>query len=107
MNNKIIAEVIAGNMTVVSPGITSEILPGIDDSKVPGFYMDPIGPHSVGNFKVWVPREYLADMMSFMMLNRGDLVNKIYYRNLNTQGKLNSKLLLKKLTNFFINTSFL
>ena len=86
LNNKIIAEVIAGNMTVVSPGITSEILPGIDDSKVPGFYMDPIGPHSVGNFKVWVPREYLADMMSFMMLNRGDLVNKIYYRNLNTEG---------------------
>lgn len=40
---------------------------------VPGFHEDPYGPHSVGNFKVWTPREYLADMLSFMMLNRGDL----------------------------------
>jgi hypothetical protein len=49
---KIVDEVIAGNMTVVCDGVTSDILPGLDDSKVPGFYPDPYGPHSVGNFKV-------------------------------------------------------
>ena len=27
-------------------------------------------------FQVWTPREHLADMLSFMMLNRGDLVSE-------------------------------
>jgi len=48
-------------------------LQNLDDSKLPGFYLDPVGPHSVGNFKVWTPKEYLADLLSFIMLNRGDL----------------------------------
>ena len=52
LKEKIVAEVIAGNMTVVCDGITSNIIPGLDDSKVPGFYIDPYGPHPVGNFKV-------------------------------------------------------
>ena len=65
-------------MTVVCDGITSDILPGIDDSKVPGFYTEPYGPHAVGNFKVWTPREHLADMMSFVMLHRGDLVSYLW-----------------------------
>ena len=51
LKDRIVAEVVAGNLTVVCDGITSEILPGLDDSQVPGFYEDPVGPHSVGNFK--------------------------------------------------------
>lgn len=53
------AEVAAGNMTVVCDGVTSDILPGLDDSKVPGFHPDPYGPHAVGNFKVKTLMHYL------------------------------------------------
>ena len=52
LKDKVVAEVAAGNMTVVCDGVTSDILPGLDDSKVPGFHLDPYGPHAVGNFKV-------------------------------------------------------
>ena len=63
----------AGNMTVVCNGVTSEILPGLEDSQVPHFNTEPKGPHPVGSFEVWTPREFLADMMTFMMYNRGSL----------------------------------
>ena len=52
---KIVDEVVAGNMTVVCDGVTSDIIPGLDDSKVPGFHVDPYGPHAIGNFKVNKP----------------------------------------------------
>jgi hypothetical protein len=52
LKTKVVAEVMAGNMTVVCDGVTSDILPGLDDSKVPGFHVEPYGPHPVGNFKV-------------------------------------------------------
>ena len=73
LRDAIVEEVKAGNMTVVCDGVTSDILPGLDDSKVPGFNMEPFGPHPVGEFQVWIPREFLAEMMSFMMYNRGSL----------------------------------
>ena len=66
-------EVKAGNMTVVCTGITSDILPGLDDSKVPKFNTEPIGPHPVGSFEVWVPREFLPNMLTLMMYKRGSL----------------------------------
>ena len=69
----IINEVAAGNMTVVCNGVTSDILPGLDDSQVPHFHTSPIGPHPVGSFEVWVPIEFLPQFMSFAMYNRGDL----------------------------------
>jgi aromatic ring-cleaving dioxygenase len=81
LKRKIVAEVAAGNMTVVCNGVTSDMIPGLDDSKVGGFYTEPIGPHAVGNFAIWTPREHLADMMSFMMLHRGDLVSNLPAKN--------------------------
>ena len=63
----------AGNMTVVCNGITSEILPGLDDTKVPNFNTQPIGPHPAGSFETWTPIEYLPQLLSFMMFNRGSL----------------------------------
>merc|ERR1712002_788511 len=69
----IIAEVKSGNMTVVCNGITRDILPKLDDTKVPGFNTHPLGPHPCGSFEVWIPREYLPNMMSFMMYHRGNL----------------------------------
>ena len=73
LRDAIIEEVAAGNMTVVCNGVSSELLPGLDDSKVPGFSTQPHGPHPVGDFQIWIPREYLPEMMSFMMYNRGSL----------------------------------
>jgi hypothetical protein len=66
LRNKIVAEVAAGNMTVVCDGVTSEILPGLDDSKVPGFYTVPYGPHAIGNFKAWTPREYFGNQLNYL-----------------------------------------
>ena len=68
-----IDEVAAGNMTVVCDGITSDILPGLDDSRVPPFHTGPIGPHPVGSFEIWTPQEFLPHMLSFMMYHRGDI----------------------------------
>ena len=60
-------------MTVVCNGVTSDLLPGLDDSQVPNFNTFPIGPHPAGSFEVWVPIEYLPHFMSFVLYNRGDL----------------------------------
>ena len=73
LRDSIIMEVAAGNMTVVCSGVTSELLPGLDDSKVPHFNTGPVGPHPVGSFEVWTPREYLEQMLTFMMYHRGSL----------------------------------
>ena len=53
LRDKIVLEVMAGNMTVVCNGVNSEILPGLDDTRVPHFNTEPIGPHPVGSFEVW------------------------------------------------------
>ena len=73
LRDAIVEEVRAGNMTVVCDGITSDILPGLEDSRVPAFHTGPIGPHPVGSFEVWTPLEYLPQMLSFMMYHRGDI----------------------------------
>jgi len=58
---------------VVCNGITSEILPGLNDSAVPLFNVQPRGPHPSGSFETWVPKEYLADALSFFTLHRNGL----------------------------------
>ena len=73
LRDSIIEEVKACNTTVVCNGITSDILPALDDSKVPKFNTKPIGPHPVGSFETWFPIEYLPNLLSFMMYNRGSL----------------------------------
>ena len=49
---KVIDGVTAGNFTVVCNGITSEILPGLDDDSVGEIGEGPMGPHAAGNFQV-------------------------------------------------------
>jgi len=73
LREKIIAEVKAGNVTVVCNGVTRDILPKLDDTKVPDFNIGPIQVHPCGSFEVWTPQEFLPQMLSFFMLNRGDL----------------------------------
>jgi len=73
LRDAIIDEVAAGNMTVVCNGVTSDMVPGLDESKIPGFHTGPMGPHPVGSFEIWTPQEYLPHMLSFMMYHRGDI----------------------------------
>ncbi|KAF9009567.1 DOPA-like domain-containing protein [Cyathus striatus] len=34
---------------------------------------DPIGPHSIGSYEIWVPSETFASVFSYLCLNRGNL----------------------------------
>ncbi|KAI0648392.1 DOPA-like domain-containing protein [Trametes meyenii] len=34
---------------------------------------DPIGPHPVGSYEIWVPSESFVSVYSYLVLNRGDL----------------------------------
>eukprot|EP00095_Tigriopus_kingsejongensis_P006770 maker-scaffold637_size121548-snap-gene-0.20 protein:Tk06770 transcript:maker-scaffold637_size121548-snap-gene-0.20-mRNA-1 annotation:"conserved hypothetical protein" len=78
LNYKIVSAVADGNFTVVCNGVTNDILPQINEDDVASFNTGPSGPHSCGNFGVWVPREFYADFLSFIMLNRGDLTVLIH-----------------------------
>ena len=58
---------------------------------MPDFNTEPLGPHPVGSFEVcpwfsstildltdqfwqvWVPKEWMAEALSFLMYNRGEL----------------------------------
>ena len=87
---KIVAEVIAGNMTVVCDGITSDIIPGLDDSKVPGFFIDPIGPHPVGNFavKALIIFRFVTE---YYLIFKGRVVQMIFSKLLFTAAELHFK----------------
>ena len=73
LRDKIVASVSRKEMIVVCDGVTDAMLPGLDVSKIFPINMEPLGPHPIGSFETWVPKEYLAQAMSFFMLNRGEL----------------------------------
>ena len=74
IQKELIEKVRTKAFTVVLPGITSEILPKLNMSNnIPTFNDGPRGPHPVGNFEVWTPKESFADVLSFFMLRRGEL----------------------------------
>ena len=50
--DNILMEVAARKMKVVCTGVTSKILPGLNDANVPKFNTNPIGPHPIGSFEV-------------------------------------------------------
>ncbi len=58
---------------VVLNGIDDSILPQLNTSNVPLVNNDPIGPHPVGSYEVWTPKESIAEALSFFMLRRGEL----------------------------------
>ncbi|KAF8894833.1 DOPA-like domain-containing protein [Infundibulicybe gibba] len=35
--------------------------------------MDPVGPHPVGSYEIWVPSETFSSVFSFLCMNRGNL----------------------------------
>jgi len=73
LRQMIIENVKARNFTAVCNGVTAAILPGLDEENVPDFNKEPKGPHPCGSYEVWTPKEYLPQLMSFFMLNRGEL----------------------------------
>ena len=64
------AAVRSKRFVAVCHGVTDAILPGLNTSNVPHVNMVPTGPHPAGSYEVWVPREYLADLLSFMLIRR-------------------------------------
>ena len=48
----VITEVAAGRMKVVCNGVSSKILPGLNDTVVRRFNRGPVGPHPVASFEV-------------------------------------------------------
>lgn len=41
-------------------------------------FFDPIGPHPLGMFQLWVPEEYFANVFQWYVQNRGDLAVLIH-----------------------------
>merc|ERR1719203_2732665 len=58
---------------VVLVGVNDTLLPGLNTSNVPLFNMNPIGPHPCGSFEVWTPAQYFLPVLSWFMMNRGEL----------------------------------
>ena len=73
IQTELINAVAEGKFLVVLPGITQDIIPGINEDRILHIWTEPFGPHPVGNFETWVPREYLNDAVSFFMQRRGEL----------------------------------
>ena len=73
LREKLIEAVIRRDFVVVLNGVNSSILPGLNDSAIYPINYLPYGPHPCASFETWVPREYLAPVMSFFMLYRGEL----------------------------------
>uniref|UniRef100_A0A6B2LMK8 DOPA 4,5-dioxygenase n=1 Tax=Arcella intermedia TaxID=1963864 RepID=A0A6B2LMK8_9EUKA len=70
---KIISQVKDKKFVVVCNGVTSEMLPGLNESNIPKFNTQPIGPHPCGSFETWVPYEHFSSALSFFTLHRGSL----------------------------------
>eukprot|EP01059_Diplonema_ambulator_P001929 TRINITY_DN11589_c0_g1_i1.p4 TRINITY_DN11589_c0_g1~~TRINITY_DN11589_c0_g1_i1.p4 ORF type:complete len:103 (+),score=40.69 TRINITY_DN11589_c0_g1_i1:380-688(+) len=45
----------------------------INMNDIPPVNYGPIGPHPAGSFETWVPEEYLPQVLSFFMQQRGEL----------------------------------
>ena len=73
IQNELISKVKNHEFLVVLNGIGNEILPDLDTSKLFDFNMKPVGPHPCGSFEVWVPKQYFVKVLSWFMLNRGNL----------------------------------
>ncbi len=43
---------------VIFDGITTDIVPAINESSIPPINMGPRGPHPCGSFEVWCPTQY-------------------------------------------------
>lgn len=65
----VVASVAAGDFIVVCDGVELPELPKASYA----VNMKPVGPHPVGSYEIWVPAEHVSAMLSFTILNRGEL----------------------------------
>jgi DOPA 4,5-dioxygenase len=73
LKDELVTGVTNRDFVVVCNGVDDTMLPGLNMSAIPPVNMEPKGPHPIGSYEVWVPKEHLSSAMSHMMLNRGEL----------------------------------
>lgn len=73
LHDQLVAQVAAGAFVAVCHGVTSEMIPGLNEAAIPPINRHPIGPHPCGSFEVWVPDISFSAVQSWFMLNRGNL----------------------------------
>eukprot|EP01084_Bolivina_argentea_P316860 549330_1 len=73
IQQQLIQKVINHEFLVVLVGINDTILPALNASAVPLFNMEPKGPHPCGSFEVWTAASYMHQVMSWFMMNRGEI----------------------------------
>ena len=70
LRNQLIQAVRDRDFVAVLHGVDESILPGLKTNTTFPVNMHPQGPHPIGSFETWVPKEYLAPVMSFFMIHR-------------------------------------
>ena len=78
IQQELIQKVINHEFLVVLVGINNTILSDLNNSAVPLFNMVPRGPHPCGSYEVWTPSQYFHQVLSWFMLNRGDITILIH-----------------------------
>eukprot|EP00483_Globobulimina_turgida_P011371 UN11393 len=73
IQQQLVGKVTNHEFLVVLPGINDTILQDLNASAVPLFNMAPFGPHPCGSYEVWTPAQYFHEVMSWFMMNRGEL----------------------------------
>ena len=73
LRNRLIEAVKNKEFVSIFNGINSTIVPGVEEGNIPKFNVNPIGPHIVGSYEVWVPTQHFSAVLSWMTLNRGPL----------------------------------
>merc|ERR1711941_85640 len=81
LHEKVLSEIRKGSFFAVTEGIEDYYesigMPISPDSWVGAFDEEPVGPHPVGQFQLWVPIEYLGPVWSFIAEKRETLL--FYY----------------------------
>eukprot|EP00944_MAST-04C_sp_MAST-4C-sp1_P011782 g11782.t1 len=72
IRSELIEHVRKKDFIVVLDGVGTEILPKLK-SNVPPINNGPRGPHPIGSYEVWTPKESIAKALSYFMRRRGGL----------------------------------
>ena len=74
IRDEIITRVKRGDFVAVCDGVNGDILDGFKSTDdVPPINHQPRGPHPIGSFETWVPKEYFSEVMSFFMQRRNKM----------------------------------
>lgn len=73
LRSQLLEAVAQRRFVAVLRGSTEEILPGLSPIPASEVLMKPVGPHTVPQYQVWVPKEFFSAVLSFIMLRRKEL----------------------------------